>query len=283
MRPVAQRCSGTPDSTAAFHDRALKRGETLVIGDATLRFGTLTALAGSTIRLAHPNAHLIVTNLAIEPGATFEWIAGTIEIDAGAWLHPYDLAIGCEGDARLVLASGAFVRAPALRVCERGALVGDGAVDAPTTNGGAIAGDGAGLRILGPYAQEAAGVIVASIDELDAVVAGGVHDCSRVDLLPSTVGLAPSQFVDVDGDGDLDLVRSVDVGGESIVAVWLNAGSNGADGTYGCPVVCTMSGGAWTTQVFDVDDDGVLDVVAECGDGRGSCTLMSGGRVEVRR
>jgi len=48
-------------------------------------------------------------------------------------------------------------------------------------------------------------------------------------------------------------------------------------------VVCTMSGGAWTTQVFDVDDDGVLDVVAECGDGRGSCTLMSGGRVEVRR
>lgn len=260
-------------------DLHLKRGESLEIADETRRFGSIVAEAGATIRLTHERSHLIVTNLVVERGATFEWLAGTIEIDAGAWLHPYELAIGCEGDAMLVLARGAFVRAPGVVVCELGSLVGEGAVDAAVWNAGALVGDGAGLRLLGAYQQDPTGAIVASLDELDAVVAGRRHACSAVDALPSTTGRGAMQLVDVDGDGDLDLVRSVGTPENPIVVLWLDQG----DGHFGSPVLCQSARAMAFVTIVDANGDGLLDVQLSPRDGGSDITLLAGGDVEVTR
>ncbi len=268
--------------TASTADLRLKAGDSLLVGDETRRYGSVVAEAGSTIRLTSRDSHLIVTNLTVEPGATFEWLGGTIEIDGGAWLHPYEITIGCDLDARLVLRAGAFVRAPKLLVCEMGSLVGDGAVDAFVQNGGAIAGEGSGLRLLGGYVQEPAGTIIASIAELDAVFAGRTHACSAVDALPFTTGRATHQLLDVDGDGDLDLVRTIGTAAHSVVAIWLRDGSKG-DGPFGTPILCSADAAAASVTIADLNGDGVLDLELTFRDGGSECTLLSGGDVEVTR
>lgn len=271
-----------PAITARTSDLRLRAGDSLILGDETRRYGSVVAEAGSTIRLTSRDSHLIVTNLTVEPGATFEWLGGTIEIDGGAWLHPYHLTIGCDLDARLVLHAGAFVRAPKLLVCEMGSLVGEGAVDAFVQNGGAIAGEGSGLRLLGGYVQEPAGTIIASIAELDAVVAGRTHACSAVDALPFTTGRATHQLLDVDGDGDLDLVRTIGTAAHSVVAIWLHGGSKG-DGPFGTPILCSADAAAATVTIADLNGDGVLDLELTFRDGDSEYTLLSGGDVEVTR
>ncbi|MBL9119371.1 MAG: VCBS repeat-containing protein [Phycisphaerae bacterium] len=260
-------------------DLHLKPGDSLLLGDETRRYGSVVAEAGSTIRLTSPDSHLIVTNLTVEPGATFEWLGGTIEIDGGAWLHPYEITVGCDLDARLVLHSGAFVRAPRLLVCELGSLVGEGVVDAFVQNGGAIAGEDSGLRLLGGYAQEPTGTIIASAAELDAVVAGRAHACSAVDALPFTSGLARRQLVDVDGDGDLDLVRSIGTSEEPIVVLWLDQG----DGHFGSPVLCQSERAMALVAIVDANGDGLLDLQLSPRDGGSDITLLAGGEVEVTR
>ncbi len=272
--------SRAADCTAKhLADLHLKAGDSLVLGDETRRYGTITAEPGSTIRLTSADSHLIVTNLTVEPGATFEWLGGTIEIDGGAWLHPYEITVGCDLDARLVLHAGAFVRAPKLLVCELGSLVGEGTVDAFVQNGGAIAGEDSGLRVLAGYAQEPTGTIIASMAELDAVVAGRAHACSAVDALPFTGGLARRQLVDVDGDGDLDLVRSIGTPEEAIVALWLDRG----DGHFGSPVLCQSERAMGFVTIVDANGDGLLDVQLSPRDGGSDITLLAGGDVEVTR
>ena len=277
VRRVAQHTP--PLITARASDLRLGSGDSLILGDETRRYGSIVAEARSTIRLTSRDSHLIVSNLTIEPGATFEWLGGTIEIDGGAWLHPYDLTVGCDLDARLVLHAGAFVRAPKLLLCEQGSLVGEGAIDAFVQNGGTIAGEGGGLRVLGGYLQDPTGAIIASTSELDAVVAGRAHACSAVDALPYTIGLASRQLVDVDGDGDLDLVRSVGTPENPIVVLWLDQG----DGHFGSPVLCQSARAMALVTIVDANGDGLLDVQLSPRDGGSDITLLAGGDVEVTR
>jgi trimeric autotransporter adhesin len=259
-------------------DRTLRRGESLILGDESVRFGTLTALAGSTLRLAHLNARLTVSNLLIEPGATFEWIAGTIEIDAGAWLHPYELTIGCDREAKLLLTADAFVRAPQVTICGLGSLVGQGSVDAPTTNAGTVAGDGSGLRVLGPYGHEPSGTIAASVAELAAIAADQLHPCEAVDELNASNEIEPIQRIDVDRDGDLDLVRRVRLGVGALSFLWLDRG----DGSFGTPILCGSDLASQRVSLEHLDDDGLLDLLITSDEGL-RCHALSGGAVEVLR
>jgi trimeric autotransporter adhesin len=271
-----RRTSTTAASPTA--GRTLRRGELLILGDESVRLGTLTALAGSTLRLAHPNAHLTVSNLLIEPGATFEWLAGTIEIDAGAWIHPYELAIGCEREAKLLLTADAFVRAPQVTICGLGSLVGQGSVDAPTTNAGTVAGEGSGLRVLGPYGHEPSGTIAASVAELAAIAADQLHPCEAVDELNASNETEPIQRIDVDRDGDLDLVRRVRLGVGALSILWLDRG----DGAFGTPILCGSELASQRISIEHLDDDGLLDLLITSDEGH-RCHALSGGAVEVLR
>ncbi|MBL9120460.1 MAG: Ig-like domain-containing protein [Phycisphaerae bacterium] len=268
----------TPQRIDTPTDRTLRSGESLILCDESLRFGTLTALSGSTLRLTHPNAHLTVTNLIIEPGATFEWIAGTIEIDAGAWLHPYELTVGCDREAKLLLTHDAFVRAPQVTVCSLGSLVGQGVVDAPTTNAGSVAGEGGGVRILGTYRHEPSGTVAASIGELDAIALADVHPCTAFDEVDAAAEIEPLQRLDVDHDGDLDLIRRVRLSSETLSLLWLNRG----DGSYGSPILCGSEIASQRVSIEHLDEDGLLDLLLTDPDGR-SCRALSGSTVEVVR
>jgi hypothetical protein len=276
---VARGDRRTPTTAASpTADRTLRRAESLILGDESLRFGTLTALPGSILRLAHPGAHLIVTNLIIEPGATFEWLAGTIEIDAGAWLHPYDLTIGCDREAKLLLTADAFVRAPQLTICGLGSLVGQGSVDAPTTNAGTVAGAGSGLRILGPYGHEPSGTVAAAVAELASIALDQLHPCVAVDELIASNEIEPIQRIDVDRDGDLDLVRRVRVGGDAVSLLWFDRG----DGSFGSPILCGSDLPSQRVSVDHLDDDELLDLLITTDEGL-RCHALSGGMVEVLR
>ena len=77
-------------------------------------------------------------DLTVEPGATLEWEAGTIEIERGTWRHPEDLTVGCTGRAVLRLVDGATIEAPHVHVCARGAVIGEGSFGGTLSNGGLV-------------------------------------------------------------------------------------------------------------------------------------------------
>jgi hypothetical protein len=261
-------------------DRILRKGESLVLGAESLRFGTLTALAGSTIRVEHPEASLTVSNLIIEDGAVFAWLAGTIEVDGGAWLHPYELAIGCAGEARLVLANDAYLRAPLVGICGSGSLVGGGSVDAPTVNAGTVGGEAGGLRIIGSYRHEPSGAVAAGFAEFDADPLPDLHPCTTVDGLAAADGLEAEGVVpgrvDVDRDGDLDLIQRVRLGTGSVALLWLDRG----DGHLGSPILCGSELDAHLVEIGDVDGDGSLDL-SIASDRGPACVAFGGGKVTV--
>ena len=181
---VGGRGMGTSPSSAhsRTHNLRLRPGESLLIGNQVVRLGSLYAEAGSHISIAHPDAHLIVENMTIEAGVIFEWIAGTIEIAGGTWLHPEAIRIGCNSprgpgssQARLVLSGGgtAVVDAPHIYVCNPGAIEGEGTILAGTTNSGTVLPRGIGLTISAEYDQQPDGVLVTSPrrDPIDSDVA----------------------------------------------------------------------------------------------------------------
>jgi hypothetical protein len=163
-------------------------------------------------------------------------------------------------------------------ICGLGSLVGQGSVDAPTTNAGTVAGAGSGLRILGPYGHEPSGTVAASLAELASIALDQLHPCVAVDELNASNAIEPLQRIDVDRDGDLDLVRRVRVGGEAVSLLWLDRG----DGSFGSPILCGSDLPSQRVSVDHLDDDGLLDLLITTDEGL-RCHALSGGMVEVLR
>jgi hypothetical protein len=110
--------------------------------------GTVTATAilvrsGATLRLVDPTARIAVGSITFEPGAGFDWIAGSLEVEGGIVSMPAGsiLAFGCTGPATLRLRNGAIVEA-GLSVCASGSLRGFGTVAGDVEVGGIIAPEG---------------------------------------------------------------------------------------------------------------------------------------------
>jgi len=123
-----------------------------------MRLSTLVARRGSSVRVSG-GSRLVVRELIVEPGAIFEWLGGTIEIDGGFWRHPEPIEIGCHDSARLLLTHRAEVHAPLVEVCQLGGLHGEGTLFAPVESSGEIAPHATGLDFDQSFAQNEFGLL----------------------------------------------------------------------------------------------------------------------------
>ncbi len=143
----------TPSAPIAPHARIVRRGEVLELGAERQSYTTLRVESGAVLRLANPDAWLNVRELAVESGARIDWLAGAIRVVGGTLSVDESLWIGDRGPARLLLESGARVRAPVIELCSQGSLEGAGVIEAIVLHSGLLQPRGHGLEIRGELHQ----------------------------------------------------------------------------------------------------------------------------------
>ena len=102
-------------------------------------------------------------------------------------------------------------------------------------------------------------VCVANIDDNSVSILLGNGDGTFAPQQKITVGSAPRGIavLDVDGDGDMDIVNTNSAGGGNL-SLLINDGS----GVFGAPGFFNGGGtGEWALAVADMNEDGILDLV----------------------